>query len=338
MNRRVYDAETVEIDPAWIRRIFGLLLILIAIVVLASSATSIVQPGFRGVAVTLGTVAPEFRPEGFGLKQPFLTHIHPISVRQQTRAMPAECYSSDLQQVKMEVHVLYRVPEASVVKIFQEYAGEPFDNLIAPRVMEALKEVAATQSAEQIVKRREEIKSRALELARRKIGAQFLDVTDLVIYNLALSNELETAIEMKMVQEQEAEKAKFTQLKAQIEADTAIIRAKGEAEAIQIRGAALKANTDFIKLEILQRWNGRSPLVVGGGGSGVMLSLDMIGCCVSVMAPYRSIVMTGVALTLNRARLPEPVWSTLRIGLPDDRRLSCAKFVTPCETAGGGGS
>jgi prohibitin 2 len=174
----------------------------------------------------------------------------------------------------MEVHVLYRVPEASVVKIFQEYAGEPFDNLIAPRVMEALKEVAATQSAEQIVKRREEIKSRALELARRKIGAQFLDVTDLVIYNLALSNELETAIEMKMVQEQEAEKAKFTQLKAQIEADTAIIRAKGEAEAIQIRGAALKANTDFIKLEILQRWNGRSPLVVGGGGSGVMLSLD----------------------------------------------------------------
>jgi len=274
MSRRVFEAETVEIDPAWIRRIFGLLLILIVVVVLASSGTYIVQPGFRGVAVTLGTVAPEFRPEGFGLKQPFLAHIHPISVRQQTRAMPAECYSSDLQQVKMEVHVLYRVPEASVVKIFQEYAGEPFDNLIAPRVMEALKEVAATQSAEQIVKRREEIKSRALELARRKIGAQFLDVADLVIYNLALSNELETAIEMKMVQEQEAEKAKFTQLKAQIEADTAIIRAKGEAEAIQIRGAALKANTDFIKLEILQRWNGRSPLVVGGGGSGVMLSLE----------------------------------------------------------------
>ncbi len=277
MNRRVYEAEVVEIDPAWIRRMFGILIVLVVVVVLASSATYIVQPGYRGVAVTLGTVAPDFRPEGFGLKQPFLTHIYQISVRQQTRAMPAECYSSDLQQVKMEVHVLYRVPEESVVKIFQEYAGEPFDNLIAPRVMEALKEVAATQSAEQIVKRREEIKNRALELARRKIGAQFLHVADLVIYNLALSNELETAIEMKMVQEQEAEKAKFTQLKAQIEADTAIIRAKGEAEAIQIRGAALKANTDFIKLEILQRWNGRSPLVVGGGGGsggGVMLSLD----------------------------------------------------------------
>lgn len=263
-----------EIDPAVFKRGIGVVILIFVLIIVGSASTYVVQPGSRGVAVTLGTVSPGFKPEGFGLKKPFLTHIHPISVRQQTRPMPAECYSSDLQQVKMEVHVLYRIPEHSVVKIFQEYAGEPFDNLIAPRVQEALKEVAATQSAEQIVKRREEIKSRALELARRKIGADFLVVTDLVIYNLALSAELETAIEMKMVQEQEAEKAKFTQLKAQIEADTAIIRAKGEAEAIQVRGSALRATPDFIKLQILQNWNGRSPLVVGGGGADVMLSLE----------------------------------------------------------------
>ncbi len=277
MNAREFGgARDGDIDPEVVKRLFGGVIIIFAVAVLAASASYVVQPGFRGVAVTLGTVSPEFKPEGFGFRKPFLTHIQQISIRQQTRPMPAECYSSDLQQVKMEVHVLYRVPEHSVVKIFQEYAGEPFDNLIAPRVQEALKEVAATQSAEQIVKRREEIKTRALDLARKKIGSDFLVVTDLVIFNLALSPELETAIEMKMVQEQEAEKAKFTQLKAQIEADTAIIRAKGEAEAIQVRGMALRANPDFIKLQILQNWNGRSPLVVGGGGSGVMLSLESL--------------------------------------------------------------
>ena len=275
MNPRAFGGPNDgDLDPQTAKRGLGVAIFLFVIFVVGSSATYVVQPGTRGVAVTLGTVAPDFKPEGFGLKKPFLTTIHPISIRQRTRPMPAECYSSDLQQVKMEVHVLYRIPETSVVKIFQEYAGEPFDNLIAPRVQEALKEVAATQSAEQIVKRREDIKTRALELARRKIGAEFLIVTDLVIYNLALSSELETAIEMKMVQEQEAEKAKFTQLKAQIEADTAIIRAKGEAEAIQVRGAALRATPDFIKLQILQNWNGRSPLVVGGGDSNVMLSLE----------------------------------------------------------------
>jgi prohibitin 2 len=137
--------------------------------------------------------------------------------------------------------------------------------------------VAAIHSAEMIVKKREEVKMRALELARKKIGTNFLIVADLVLYHLALSPELSAAIETKMVQEQEAEKAKFTQLKAQIEADTAIVRAKGEAEAIQVRGQALRDNPDFIKLEMLQNWNGKSPLVVGAeGGANLLLQLDQL--------------------------------------------------------------
>src|SRR5216117_2040186 len=149
--------------PVGMARLIGVAILVFVLIVFASSGTYIVQPGFRGIAVTLGKVSPRFKPEGFGFKQPFVTHIQPMSVRQQTRPMPAECYSSDLQQVRMEVHVLYRVPERSVVKIFQEYAGEPFDNLIAPRVQEAIKEVAASMSAEQIVKKREDV----------KIGARF---------------------------------------------------------------------------------------------------------------------------------------------------------------------
>lgn len=269
--------STITVNPAHMFRVIGLGILVFVVVVLASSATYIVQPGYRGVAVTLGKVSPQFKSEGFGFKQPFITHIVQMSIRQRTRPTPAECYSSDLQQVKMEVHVLYRVPEHSVVKIFQEYAGEPFDNLIAPRVQEAIKEVAATMSAEQIVKKREEVKLKSLELARQKIGTNFLEVPDLVLYNIALSPELEQAIEQKMVQEQEASKAKFTQQKAQIEAETAIIRAKGEAEAIEVRGQALRDNPTFIKLQILQTWNGKSPLVVGAeGGANMLISLDSL--------------------------------------------------------------
>jgi prohibitin 2 len=270
-----YNSGHSAVLPDGMARLIGLAILLFVLIVFASSGTYVVQPGFRGIAVTLGKVSLRFRPEGFGFKQPFVTRIEQMSVRQQTRPMPAECYSSDLQQVKMEAHVLYRVPERSVVKIFQEYAGEPFDNLIAPRVQEAIKEVAASMSAEQIVKKREDVKIGALDLARKKIGTDFLDVVDLILYNITLSPELEQAIELKMVQEQDAEKAKFTQLKAQIEADTAIIRAKGEAEAIQVRGLALRDNPDFIRLQILQNWNGRSPLVVGTeGGANMLLSLD----------------------------------------------------------------
>ena len=276
MNQRPYSQPPViNVSPTWMLRLIGVALLIFIVVVLVASGTYVVQPGYRGIAVTLGKVSSEFKPEGFGFKQPLITHVYPMSVRQQTRPMPAACYSSDLQQVKMQVDVLYRVPEQSVVKIFQEYAGEPFDNLIAPRVQEAIKEVAATMSAEAIVKNREQVKQKSLVLARQKIGTNFLDVADLVLYNLELSPELEQAIEQKMVQEQDAAKAKFIQQKAQIDAETAIIRGKGEAEAIEVRGKALRDNPDFIKLQIIQSWNGKSPLVVGSeGGANLLFSLD----------------------------------------------------------------
>jgi prohibitin 2 len=258
-------------------RAIGIAILLFVVVLVIATSTFVVQPGFRGVQVTLGTVSPEFHPEGFGLKPPFISRILPISIRQQTRMVPAECYSSDLQQVTMDLSILYRVPERSVVRIFQEYAGAPFENLIAPRVQEALKEVAASQSAEMIVKKREDIKLKSLALARNKVGTNFLEIVDLVLYNMRLSPELEQAIEQKMVQEQEAEKAKFTRQKTGIEADTAIIRAKGDAEAIQVRGKALRENPDFIQLQILQNWNGQSPLVIGAqGGANMLLSIDRL--------------------------------------------------------------
>src|SRR5439155_13131183 len=125
----------------------------------------------------------------------------------------------------------------------------------------ALKEVTALQTAEQIVKNREDIKQKALAAAKQKIGA-ILSVEDIVIRNIDLSQELERAIEAKMVAEQQAAQARFTQMQTQVEAETAIIKARGEAEAIRVRGEALKLNPAFLRLQIVERWNGKSPLVV----------------------------------------------------------------------------
>ncbi|MDR2429968.1 MAG: prohibitin family protein [Puniceicoccales bacterium] len=250
-----------------ITKISAAIAVILALIAAVFEATFVVDPGDRGVLVTLGTVNPKFEPEGFGIKTPFISRIVPVLVRQQARELPSECYSSDLQQVKVNLRILYKIPEQSVVKIYQDYAGEPFTSLIAPRVQESLKEATALQSAEQIVRQRENIKNQALEGARKKIGA-LLDVVDLVIEDISLSQQLEAAIESKMVQEQEAAKARFTQQKAEIEASTAIIRAKGEAEAIRIRGEALRNNPTLIDLQIVEKWDGRSPLVVGGNGNG----------------------------------------------------------------------
>lgn len=262
----------------------GFTAILAAILLLGSY--EIIEPGTRGIKVTLGNVDPAQYSEGLHMKAPFVTSFVIVPVKQLTAELGASCFSSDLQTVDAKLKVLYRIPEQSVVSIYREYSGDPLVTLIAPRVLEAIKEVTATMSAEKIVKNREEVKAKSLELARKKIGP-ILFLEDLVIENIDLSKELEHAIEQKMVQEQEAAKAKFTQQQAEIEAQTKVIQSKAaaeisviqseaqakslknlseaEAKAISVKGQAIRENAGIVELTIAEKWNGVTPLVVGGG-------------------------------------------------------------------------
>jgi prohibitin 2 len=249
-------------------------IVILILVIAAASASYVVDPGHRGVEVTLGRVSPAFKPEGFGFKLPFVTTIAPQLIRQQTAKMEADCYSSDLQQVKIAVRVLFRVPEASVVAIFRDYSGDAFDSLVRPRVAEALNEITALRSAELIVQKREEVKSLALESARRKVGS-VLTIEDLVLENINLTNALENAIEAKMVQEQEAARSRFAQQQTQVEASTVVIKARGEAESIILRGNALRENPSVLELQIIERWDGVTPLVVGPGATGANMMLPL---------------------------------------------------------------
>jgi prohibitin 2 len=237
-----------------------------------------VEPGSRGVRVDWGVVKETSLPPGFTLAGPG-SEIFDVSTRQQKQELKAPCFSSDLQEVNIDVAVLFRIPEANVVKIFTEFHGEPFDVLVAPRVQESIKEATSTRSAEQIVKQREAVKIEALATIRKKVG-DTLVVEDIVISDIGLSGQLKAAIEAKMVQEQEAAKAKYTNQKAEADAETArstakgeadavLLRAKADAESIRIRGEALRQNPGVIQLELIQKWNGQSPTMVAGSGGGV---------------------------------------------------------------------
>jgi prohibitin 2 len=223
-------------------------------------------PGERIVEVTLGEVSQHVTANDWGTYFPPVTDVIRISTLQQTKQTKVFCFSSDLQQIEMRMDILFAIPDASVLTLIKEYQGDPFETLIIPRLNEITKEVCAQYTAEQIVKKREEIKTKIHTALSKRISG-LIAIRDTVINNIDLSDELEKAIEHKMVQEQEAAKAKFVQQKTQIEADTAIIKAKGEAEAIAIRGRALKENPDLINLQIVEKWNGVAPLVVGGSES-----------------------------------------------------------------------
>lgn len=263
--------------PATTRNLIIGAFLIFAIILAGSSSTYVVNPGFRGVAVTLGKVSPVPKPEGFGLKLPFVTRIHSRLVRQQAMKFDAECYSSDLQQVKISVRVLYRLPEGKVVTLYRDYQGDPFVTLVQPRVAEAIKELTALRNAESIVQKREEIKTGSLQNAREKLQ-DLIILEDLVLEDIVLTSVLEKAIEAKMVQEQEAARARFAQQQAEIEANTAVIKAKGEAESINLRGKALTENPSVLDLQVVERWDGIVPLVVGPAvdGANMLLPLNSV--------------------------------------------------------------
>lgn len=261
-------------EPKVLGRLIAGAIIIFVIVIAASSATYVVDPGYRGVEVVLGKVSPVAKGEGFGMKLPFVSRIHQVLIRQQTATFIADCYSSDLQQVKISLRVLYRMPESKVVSLFSDYQGAPFASLVQPRVAEAIKELTALRTAELIVQKREDIKVGSFDAARKKIG-DLIILEDVVVEDIELTSVLERAIEAKMVQQQEAARAKFAQQQAEVEANTAVIKARGEAESINLRGKALTENPAVLELQLVQRWDGIAPLVVGPGAQGANMVLPI---------------------------------------------------------------
>lgn len=267
-----YDYKPQNVRNTVIAIVVVVVLAIVAIG--AFSAFHVVEPGTRGVAVTLGKVDPQYKPEGLNIKMPFIEQVYNLPIKQITASGTANSSSSDLQAVNMRYKVLYRLPEGKIVELFREYQGNPYTSLIEPRVQESLKKVAAKYRAEEMVTNREKIKLESQEELKESLG-DLIDIRELVIEDIQLSDELNKAIELKQIAEQDALKKRYELEKEKIDAEIKIVRAKAAAEAIKIEGEALKATPEVIQLRIAEQWNGQSPqsVVVGQGGANVLLPL-----------------------------------------------------------------
>ena len=266
--------EDMNFDTKIYLGVVGCFVLLVLMLVLGMGCYDIVPAGHRGISVTMGKVDKRVLGEGFVWKKPFIESIVKMPIQQLAMQSEAASFSSDLQTVKVKYVVLYRIPEGKVVEIFQQYSGDPYLNLVEPRVQEAIKQVAAHYKAEELVKNREVIKQAVMEKAISEIGGM-LDIRDIPVTNIDLTDELEKAIEQKQVTEQEALAKQYELQKAQKQAEITVVNAKAEAESVKIKGEALKSSPEVIQLEIAKKWSGVPPqsVVVSTGGANVLLPL-----------------------------------------------------------------
>jgi prohibitin 2 len=241
----------------------GMALLVILIVLLFFTAT--VETGDVGVITNFGKVTGDVLDSGWHLVGP-VDHVNGISIRTITTQSDADCFSSDLQEVKITVAVQTRITKDNATNIFKNFGVEYMSQAL-PKILDALKAETAKYEAAEIIANRDKIRAETFKGAAERLQG-FVEVLDLSFVNVEFSDDYEKAIEAKQVAQQRAEQAKYELQQAEVEAQKAVATAKGEAEAIQIRGDALAKNPQVIQLELINKWDGRSPetLVTSGAG------------------------------------------------------------------------
>ena len=257
--------------------------------IIVLSSFVIVDAGYVGVVKRLGAVQPDYLPEGFHIKTPFIEGIQEFDVRLAKVQTIAGASSRDLQVITTEIAVQYSMIAELTPMTLQKIGTRKIveRTLIEPAIMESVKAITALYTAEQLITQREEVKNKIQdrinsflnETLKEKQLMGALAIANVAITDFDFSEEFNRAIEDKVRAEQEALKAKNEKLRRVTQAEAAAaektlaadakayeikVESQARANAIQLEAKALKDNPQLIDLRIAEKWDGKLPKFSGG--------------------------------------------------------------------------
>ncbi|MBE9006496.1 prohibitin family protein [Fortiea sp. LEGE XX443] len=222
----------------------------------------IINPGERGVLMQFGEVQKTILAEGIHLIIPIVNTVKKISVKIQKQEIAAEASSKDLQDVFPDVALNWHILPEDVNLIFREIGDEKdvVDKIINSAVEEAVKAVIAKYKAEEIVTKREEVKSGIDEKLTTKLSSYHIAVDDISLVHVNFSDKFSEAVEAKQIAEQDAKRADFIALKAAKQAEVKVNLAKGEAEVNRLLRDSL--TDDILTRQAIEKWDGKLPVIM----------------------------------------------------------------------------
>lgn len=191
--------------------------------------------------------------------------------------------------VSADVGITYAIDPTKVTAIFQKYrkgVDEITDIYLRNMVRDALVTVASTRKVDKVYGAGKADMMKEVEaLVRAQVEPIGINVERIYwVGNLELppqvTGSLNAKIQATQMAEQrrnEVEQAKAEAAKAREtaagEADAKLIVAKAEAEAIRLRGDALRSNADVATLNAIEKWNGVMPTFMGADGAMPFIQL-----------------------------------------------------------------
>ncbi|HXH60645.1 MAG TPA: prohibitin family protein [Fimbriimonadaceae bacterium] len=229
---------------------------------------TIVPAGHRAVLLRFGAVQGQL-DEGIHLIVPAMDTVQLMEVRTQKEESQASAASSDLQVVSTTLALNFRVDPSKVSQLYQSVGTEYRARIIDPAVQESIKVVTAKYTAESLIRERAQVKEEVeTEITKRLADYDIIvNPGGLSITNFEFSPEFNRAIEAKQVAQQQAEQQKYVLQRAELEKDTAIAKAEGEAKAAELNAEALRVQGGSLVVarEWITKWDGRLPQVSGAG-------------------------------------------------------------------------
>ena len=249
----------------------GFFLILALIIFMILNPFVQIGAGERGVVMSWGKVQPQIMGEGLHFRTPIMQSVQIVSVRVQKSDVKTTGASKDLQDVGLELVVNWKINAGKVNQVYQTIGDEKtvLDNIIVPAVSEMAKAATAKKTAEEIITRRQELKSDIDKLLVNRLGQYGIILSDVSIISINFSAEFNRAIEAKQVAEQDAKKAVFQAQQATNDATARVNKAEGEAKAQALQTQSL--TPELLQKMWIEKWRGEVPSTFSSNGQSNFL-------------------------------------------------------------------
>lgn len=258
--------------------VFGVIALVIILVFGGLMSTNI-RSGESAVRYSVfgGTDLEKIYGEGLKIYPPWVTLIR-YDVRVQEKLEPLTALTSNGLQIAMDVSIRWRPERETLPVLHTTYGRDYYTKLVQPELRSAVRETVGQFTPEQLYSsKRQELQKTIFEFVRDKAAEQYVIVDAVLLRDVTLPDQIKTAIENKLKEEQEAQRYEFTLLKEGLEAQRKKIEAEGEAEYQRI--ITLSLSPEFLRFkgieatqELASSPNAKT-VIVGSGKDGLPLIL-----------------------------------------------------------------
>ncbi|MBN2015278.1 prohibitin family protein [Candidatus Dojkabacteria bacterium] len=241
-----------KFNPKFFKALAGFGCIVLFLIFFIPSFFVVVDAGEVGVYSLFGKVSDDPLYPGFNFKIPFAKVIR-MTTRTQDYTMTSvdedseyltstsgsndaiESRASDGALIWLDITVLYHLDATKAPEIYKNLGIDYTEKLVRPTIRSSIRGVVANYTVTEIYStKRDEIQSKLLEGMKEDLETRGIQVEEVLLRKVNLSQTLSASIEQKLAAQQEAEKYDFVLEKEEKEAERKRIEAEGQRDAQQI--------------------------------------------------------------------------------------------------------